>query len=137
VTNEEFAGLAAANRKGRGLTPRQLAEFERAFGVTFPTDYASFLLWANGWEGWIGRESYLRLHGAEGLTLANDSAFRQAFPDLVAIGSDGGLETYALDYRQRLPSPGVVRVDRNSADELDVWVFAEGFSEALAALARD
>jgi hypothetical protein len=51
-----------------------------------------------------------------------------------AIGSDGGLETYAIDFRKGLLNPGIVAVDRNSADERDIWPVARGFLEALDAL---
>lgn len=135
MTDDEFGGLSPASRKGPGLEPGQEATIEHLLGVRFPADYLRFLRWGNGWEGWLG-DQYLRLHGVDELSSANDAAFRQAFPDLVAIGSDGALETYALDLRSDRLSSDVVALDRNSADERDIWPVAAGFLKALEAIGR-
>jgi hypothetical protein len=134
MTDEPLGGLAAAARKGPGLTPEEVARVERALGFTLPPDYVQFLVWGDGWEGWIGG-SYLQLLSRDELPFANDDHFRDAFPGLVDIGGDGGLETYALDYRPDGLMRGVVAVDRNSSDERDIWPVATSFTEALAALA--
>jgi hypothetical protein len=136
VTDDDFAGLNAANRKRPGLTEGRLADLESSLGVSFPADYAQFLRWSDGWVGWIGDASYVRLHGTDELQIANDGRFRSAFPGLLAIGGDGGLETYAIDFRQALPNPGIVAVDRSSADERDIWPVAGGFLEALDAFGQ-
>jgi hypothetical protein len=134
MTEAPFLNLPAANRKGPGLMPAQLAEVQILLGIQLPADYIQFLEWGDGWEGPLG-ESYIQLAGHHDLPWANDADFRLAFPGLIAIGGDGGLETYALDFRQNGASPGIVSIDRNSSDPGDVWPIADGFTDALTALA--
>jgi hypothetical protein len=126
-----MAELEPTGSLGPGASAQQLAEFQALLGVALPSDYTAFLAWANGWEGFCG-ESYLRLDGVEGV-LAGDDAFRSQFPGMIAIGGDGGLETYALDYRQGECS-GLVAVDRNSTDPEDIWFVGPNFSEALQSM---
>lgn len=133
MTDEPFLGLGAQNRKGPGRPTDEIAGVEAALGHRLPSDYRDLLAWGDGWEGWIG-EAYLRLHGLADLPWANDADFRQAFPGLVAIGGNGGLETYALDFRRGGSMSGVVAVDRNSSDERDLLPIAQTFSEALVRL---
>jgi hypothetical protein len=74
--------LSAANRKRPGLTADRLAELEGLLGVSLPVDYGRFLRWGDGWEGWIGDTSFVRLHGAKELPISNDGRWRSAFPGL-------------------------------------------------------
>jgi hypothetical protein len=75
-----------------------VTEAQGELGVQLPADYVQFLRWGDGWEGWVGK-SYVRLLGRDDLPWANDADFRLGFPGLIAVGGDGGLETFALDFR--------------------------------------
>jgi hypothetical protein len=133
VSQEPFLGLAAENRKGAGRTADEIDRVETTIGRHLPSDYRALLEWGDGWEGWIG-EGYLQLHGLGDLQGANDAHFQDGLPGLVAIGGNGGLETYALDYREGDSMSGVVAIDRNSADESDVVPVAETLAGALVRL---
>ena len=75
-----------------------------------PEDYVQLLLWSNGGEGFIG-EAYWVLWSVEGIDQLNiDYQIARYLPGLLAIGSDGGGECIALDYRFRTEQPGLVRV---------------------------
>jgi hypothetical protein len=132
---EPFAGLNPARRSGPGLTDIQIADLELALGRRLPGDYARFLRWANGWRGTHG-SAYIALASVEDLVWMNDDEFRSAFPGLIDIGGDGGLESYALDYRNAGAPPGLVAVDRVSASPEDIWPLATGFVAGLAVLAQ-
>ena len=104
--------LDPTHRRGNGASPEQLSLLEARLGVALPSDYKAFLAFANGWEGFHG-ECYLQLDPIEDV-LAGDDLFRSLFPAMIAIGGDGGLETFALDYRSGDVCGGLVAVDRNS-----------------------
>lgn len=90
-----------------GNPPSERANIEQAekqAGFAFPTDYRDFLLKQNGGEGWIGL-NYAMLWRAEELMEMNEAyRFTVLAPAILAIGSNGGGEAYALDRRTTEPS---------------------------------
>lgn len=77
-----------------------IQQFEVQSGILLPKDYADFLCWANGGEGFIG-SAYLILWRLEDLLNLNLSyQVREYAPGLLLFGSDGGGEAFALDTRQ-------------------------------------
>jgi hypothetical protein len=126
--------LSDAGDHGRpGADDAAIAEVEARIGVRLPDDHKAFLRWSNGWEGEFG-ETWLVLDDTDSISDANDKAFRESFPGYVAIGGDGGGQTYALDYRQGDRPEGLVAMDRVSADVEDIWPIRASLTESLACL---
>ena len=111
----------------------RIEALEARLGVRFPVDYKDFLRWSNGWDGNFG-ETWLVLDDIDSVIDANDEGFREGFAGYVAIGGNGGLETYALDYRSGPEPAAVVAIDRVSADADDIWRIAPSLTESLARL---
>jgi hypothetical protein len=121
----------AGGSRRPGATDAAIAEAEAQLGVRLPDDHAALLRWSNGWEGEFG-DTWLVLDDSDSLPDANDGGFREGFPGYVAIGGNGGLVTYALDYRQTAQPDALVAIDRVSADEEDIWPIASSLTESLA-----
>ena len=81
-----------------------IQQAEKQAGFVFPADYRDFLLKQNGGEGWIGL-NYAMLWRAEELMEKKETyRFSVLAPAVLAIGSNGGGEAYALDRRTTEPS---------------------------------
>jgi hypothetical protein len=122
--------LAAQEGETRpGATEEQVSAAEREIGLPFPEDLRAFLRWSNGWDGWLEGWPF-NLDGTHELPAANDESFQKSFPGCLAVGGNGGLETYAV---RRDPSGSsiVVAIDRNSASVADVWPIAATLTEAV------
>ncbi len=64
-----------------------------------PQDYCEFIMFSNGAVGFIG-ESFIVLWSVEEVIQLNETyEFHNNFPGLLCIGTNGGLEAYALDLR--------------------------------------
>ncbi len=120
-------------RQRPGASESQIASAEHHLGVRLPDDLRAFLRWSNGWEGEFG-ETWLVLDSTEEITDMNDSGFREGFPEYVAFGGSGGLETYALYCPRGDVAGAVVAIDRNSASAEDIWPIAPSVTDALARL---
>lgn len=118
-----------------GASAEQIGTAETALNASFPPDYRTFLAWSNGWEGWLG-ESYWQLHSCEDLPFANDEPFRRSNPGVVAVGGDGGLETFALDYRLPGAAPSLIALDRVAGPE-SYWPIASSFAAGVERLKRE
>ena len=82
-------------------TKEEIQRTEAYFGVGFPDGYKAFLLYSNGYEGWVG-SSYVNLWKAEELIESNQAYQVAEFcPQLIIIGSDGGGEAFGLDTRSK------------------------------------
>lgn len=119
-----------------GATPTHIRWAERQLAITLPDDYRAFLLWSNGWEGTLGK-AYLQLVPLHELSGANDEAFRSTYPGALAIGGDGGLETFALDYRRGQAPPRLLAIDRNNPFPDSVRRIGPSFAAGIARLRRD
>ncbi len=72
-------------------------KFLEEINISFPEDYIDFMLCANGGEGPIGDNSYIRLWPLQELKEANeDYAVHKFAPGLFLIGSDGGDTAYGI-----------------------------------------
>lgn len=97
-------------------------------GVELPADYRAFLEEENGTERFFG-EAYLVLFSIDALPgLGQWGA--DSIPGLVVIGSDGGGEGVALDFRHGQPS--VVLIPLVGGATEDVIFQAPTFSAFMA-----
>jgi hypothetical protein len=132
ATIDELLQQAAGDRRP-GATEEQIDALEKQLGVRLPDDHRAFLSWSDGWDGEFG-DTWLVLDNTEALADGNDESFRKSFPGYVAVGGNGGLETFALDYRKGTGASGVVAIDRNSASPDDIWRIASSLTGALERL---
>jgi len=78
----------------------KIKSVEIELGIHLPNDYVAFLLHANGGEGPIGEDGYIRLWGIEEIPKLNrEYQFNIYAPGFWAFGSDGGGESIAFDFR--------------------------------------
>lgn len=125
-------GLPGQDPKAPGATEQEITDAERDLGIDFPADYRRFLLWSNGWEGFHG-SAYIQLLSVSDVRTHNDELFRRAYPGVAAIGGDGGMEEFALHYRDGR-FHGVVTFDPIAG--LDSAIpLGETFTAAMARLA--
>jgi hypothetical protein len=124
-----FAKAAEGRGRGRGATDAEIGTAEGLLGVTLPDDLKDFYRWSDGWDGFYG-EAPLQIDALVDLQSHNDPQFRQLYPGVIAIGGNGGLETYALDYRGGSTSSGLVAFDAIAGLESALRI-AESFAEAL------
>jgi hypothetical protein len=107
-----------------------IRQFEMTLGRSLPTDYAAFLLHANGGEGWVGEECYVILWRLEEILETNKACeLDEYLPGVLGFGSDGGGETFAFDMRTReMP---VVAVPLIGMDPENVLPIAPNFYSFL------
>ncbi|WP_349407795.1 SMI1/KNR4 family protein [Pseudalkalibacillus sp. SCS-8] len=75
-------------------------DFEKQATKILPTDYANFMITANGGEGSVG-SSYLILWKIEDINKLNQAYDVEEFASgLLIIGSDGGDTAYCINYRK-------------------------------------
>jgi len=134
-----LAALGVAGFEGRpGATEEEIAQAEQTLGVRFPDDYRAFLRWSDGGGGWIGT-AYAAFWSTEELPKRNaDYAIPESVPGAVGIGSDGGGECLALDYRANASAPRLVFLPFIGMDDADsAWVLGDSFADGLAQLATE
>lgn len=86
-----------------------IAMAETELGVIFPAAYRDLLKWANGGEFDFGN-AYVEVWDTVRIVKRNQSyEIPSRLPGIVGIGSDGGDECYALDFRLAEQRP-LVRV---------------------------
>lgn len=74
-------------------------QIEERFGKKLPADYIEFMEVYNGGEGSVGK-SYVALYPiSKIIELNRDYEIEEAVPGLMLIGSNGGGEAFAIDYR--------------------------------------
>jgi hypothetical protein len=111
-------------------TEQQLLRAEEAIGLgRLPDEYRGWLADNDGLEGWFGNV-YLTLFPTDSVVDVSRTFDHARFPGLVAIGSDGGGETIALDLRS-VNAP-VVLVNNVSAGWHEGLLQAVSFSEFMA-----
>lgn len=94
-------------------SPVEIRAAERQLGVVFPDDYREWLLSTNGTEAWFG-EVFLMLYSLDDVVAVTRAAEPdERLPKYVAIGSDGGGESLAFDFRSS--PPPVVMINHVSA----------------------
>jgi hypothetical protein len=122
----------------RGNAPVTLAEvqnFETSAGLRLPADYADFLQWSNGGEGFIGPKAYVILWKLGDLVEMNEAyQVSEYAPGLFIFGSDGGGEAFAFDIRTSgMP---IVSIPFVGMDRSLTQVVAPTFNDFLEALAK-
>ena len=74
-------------------------QIEERFGKKLPADYIEFMREYNGGEGSVG-ENYIVLYPLSEIIQYNEEYEIEEFvPGLMLIGSNGGGEAFAIDYR--------------------------------------
>lgn len=118
-----------------GTTDIDIQQVELDLNVTLPHDYKQFLLWSNGGEGYIG-SNYFSFWTIQELKELNASyRINHYLPGILGVGTDGGGECYALDFRSDPSAPAFVRVPLGDLDIESVIPIAsslqEGFEKAI------
>ena len=117
--------------KEPGATEEQLRQAESALGFPLPEDYKAFMRWSNGGGGRIGG-TYLALWNIEDVREANESyGIDHYLPGVVGVGTDGGSQSYAFDYRAKNDMPSLIRVDLGDLDPESVIFVSHSFRAAL------
>jgi cell wall assembly regulator SMI1 len=114
---------------GGGATESTIEAAENRLRQRFPDDYRTFLTSDNGLEKWFG-DVYLSLYTIEQVVELNEIHDHLAYqPELVHIGSDGGGEAIAFDFRHDPPT--VILVNLVSTDWSEAILQAESFTEFM------
>jgi hypothetical protein len=97
----------------QGASIETINNIEDELQIKLPDEMRGFFLESNGAEGFVGK-SYLVIWSLEEMKEINKlSDIGKSFPKLVLFGSDGGGETYGLDFSKtnlafvEFPSIGV------------------------------
>jgi len=102
----------------KGASPEALSTLESEFGRQLPPELRSILLAADGLGGVIGNHEFQIWSVEEIATFNRSNQVQKHFPAFLMFGSDGGGETYTLDYRTAPPSVvlvGAIGFDYKSA----------------------
>ena len=101
-----------------GATQEVVANVEIVFGRRLPSAFRELLLESNGLRGMINGH-VLQIWSVEQILAFNQgNRVQEYFPAFLMFGSDGGGETYTLDYRTDPPSVvlvGAIGFDYKSA----------------------
>lgn len=120
--------------KKPGANYHQLQQLNDSLPYQLPEAYKTFLTWSNVGEGHIG-SSYLSLWNAEEIVRFNkDYQVNFYLPKVIGIGSDGGGECYALDYRTTLNTPALILVPFGDLEESAIVIIGSSFQEGLNSL---
>lgn len=112
-----------------GAAESTIEAAENRLRQRFPDDYRTFLKSENGLAKWYG-DVYLSLYAIEQVVELNEIHEHLAYqPELIHIGSDGGGEAIAFDFRQNPPT--VILVNLVSTDWSEAILQAESFTEFM------
>jgi hypothetical protein len=117
--------------KKTGATTEQIKQAEAALGVGFPSDYKTFLSWSNGGEGQIGNRYFSFWSAEEIKELNDDYQISKYLPGSVGIGTDGGGECYALDYRMYPETPSLIQCPLGDLDFSSIVVLGSTFRDGI------
>ena len=87
-----------------GATPDAVAKIKEAFGVEIPDELSQILLGADGMGGVISGHVVQFWSCREIIDYNRANQVQKYCPSFLMFGSDGGGETYTLDYRSNPPS---------------------------------
>lgn len=100
----ELRQILSNCERAQPATASVIAAVEQQTGRELPVSLRELLSESNGFEGFIG-EHYFALWSTEQIVAFNQAAEVDKYaPGLLLIGSDGGGENFALDYRQNPPA---------------------------------
>jgi cell wall assembly regulator SMI1 len=112
-----------------GATESTIEAAENRLRQRFPDDYRTFLESENGIAKWYG-DVYLSLYTIEQVVELNEIHEHLSYqPELIHIGSDGGGEAIAFDFRQVPPT--VILVNLVSTDWSEAILQAGSFTEFM------
>lgn len=121
--------LDGLNRRP-GATDAAIVESEKQLGLKLPAEYVEFLKFADGGEGFVGKNAYVMLWSGEELASMNQSYEVQNYaPGLLIFGSNGGGEAYGFD--TRTPQWPIVQVPFVGMDWGDAKPMGGSFSAFL------
>ena len=102
--NEELAARFEGFEGNEGAPPEAVAKVEKSFGLKLPDEFREILLEADGLGGVMG-DHELQIWSSDQIVAFNRAnEVQKYFPAFLMFGSDGGGETYTLDYRTNPPS---------------------------------
>jgi hypothetical protein len=107
--------------------PEKISRTQAALSIKFPSDYISFLLTTNGFEGKLG-QSYSILIQIERIEEYTKGYCGEFFPWAVYIGGDGGNEMYIIDKRKEKLQFGLLPF---ISEENDFIPLGETFEEFI------
>ena len=119
----------AENKLHNGADVYKIMEVEQALSIKFPQDYVEFLLFTNGYEGKLG-QSYSVFTPVEQI-ISNTKNYREHFPWIVFIGTDGGGEMYVIDKREEPLKFGILPYIGSESDFIFLGHTFEHFIEQL------
>ena len=116
-----------------GATNSAIENFRLNSGITLPSEYEHFLRFANGGEGFIGKNSYVIFWKLEELIELNKAyEVSEYAPGIFLLGSDGGGEAYGFDMiKAHLP---IVKMPFVGMTRDLVLVISSNFNDFLDAL---
>jgi len=104
-------------------------EAEKRLGQRFPDDYRDFLTARNGLATWFG-DVYIALYSIDQVVELNEIHGHLSHqPELIHIGSDGGGEAIAFDFRKH--PPVVILVNLVSIHWSEAIFQAESFDQFM------
>jgi hypothetical protein len=132
--------LTESHRRWSGrpaASEHAIERLQHAAPSPLPREYIALLKYSNGGEGPLGLEPlYLMLYEVDYVVERNQNVNQsELYPGHFVIGSNGGLETIALDTRTTKPWP-IVMYDANAGIESDV-VIAKNMEEFIRAIGVD
>lgn len=111
-----------------------IQQFEKENEIILPKEYADFLCFANGGEGFIGDGAYIILWKLEDLIKLNLAYQVTKYANgLFLFGSDGGGEAFAFDLR--VPTKPIISVPFIGMSLNDVRAIANTFALFLDKMA--
>lgn len=127
-------------RKVEGATPPQITELLGALPFEPPAEYLEFLRYSNGGEGELALEPlwFQLFDVAFTIQLWQDENYRREYPNLFFFGSNGGLESIAIDISYSKPWP-IVMIDCIAGLESAIHISSniEAFIEKVGLCANE
>jgi len=114
---------------GAGASESTIEAAENRLRQRFPDDYRTFLKSESRLDQWFG-DVYLSLYTVEQVVELNEIHGHLSYqPELIHIGSDGGGEAIAFDFRRSPPT--VILVNLVSTDWSEAILQADSFTEFM------
>lgn len=116
--NDSLAGRFEGFTTRSGSSPEAVSHLEAALGHRLPSELREILLMSDGLHGFISDHVLQIWSVDDNLEFNRANKVQEDCPAFLMFGSDGGGETYTLDYRTTPPSVvlvGAVGFDYESA----------------------
>jgi len=123
--------------RAEGASPEDIGDTERTLKVRFPADYCTFVEWSNGGHGLIGKTRLALWELDELEQLNSDYQISSYLPGVFGIGTDGGGECYALDFRKSRDMPALIQVPLGDLRKESITALAPSFLKWLEDLLKE